>query len=246
MMKEEAQIFLNNGVPFSMESLKKRLEELEDPKYRQFQSGLLPGTDNVLGVRIPELRRLAREIIKGDWETFLQENDRTWYENDILQALVTAGARMDPGDRLIRVRQFLPRIENWAVCDIFCSSLKDADRYPELYMEFLRTCFRSENPYELRFAVVMLLGHFVKKKYFEEAFSLLDSIHMDHYYVRMGVAWAVSVYFVSFPEETFAYLKNNSLDDWTYNKALQKIIESYRVEPEIKTQIRSMKRKKMK
>ena len=64
--------------------------------------------------------------------------------------------------------------------------------------------------------------------------------------MRMGVAWAVSFYFVSFPEVTFAYQKNNSLDDWTYNKALQKIIESYRVEPEIKTQIRSMKRKKIK
>ena len=226
-----------------MQNLTERLMELSDPKYRDFHSKLLPGTDNVIGVRTPDLRKLAKEITKGDWETFLEKNDRTWYENDILQALVTASAKMEPEERLRRVREFLPRIENWAVCDIFCGSLKDAEKYPELYWEFLKPYFQSEKPYEIRFAVVMLLSHFVKKEYLQDAFAYFDGIHMDHYYVRMAVAWAVSIYFVHFPEETFRYLRKNQLDDWTYNKALQKIIESYRVSPETKTQIRAMKRK---
>ena len=226
-----------------MQNLTERLMELSDPKYRDFHSKLLPGTDNVLGVRTPDLRKLAKEITKGDWETFLEKNDRTWYENDILQALVTASAKMEPEERLRRVREFLPRIENWAVCDIFCGSLKDAEKYPELYWEFLKPYFQSEKPYEIRFAVVMLLSHFVKEEYLKDAFAYFDGIHVDHYYVRMAVAWAVSIYFVHFPEETFRYLRKNQLDDWTYNKALQKIIESYRVSPETKTQIRAMKRK---
>lgn len=226
-----------------MQNLTERLMELSDPKYRDFHSKLLPGTDNVIGVRTPDLRKLAKEITKGDWETFLEKNDRTWYENDILQALVTASAKMEPEERLRRVREFLPRIENWAVCDIFCGSLKDAEKYPELYWEFLKPYFQSEKPYEIRFAVVMLLSHFVKEEYLKDAFAYFDGIHMDHYYVRMAVAWAVSIYFVHFPEETFRYLRENQLDDWTYNKALQKIIESYRVSPETKTQIRAMKRK---
>lgn len=225
------------------QSLTERLQELADPKYREFHKRLLPGTENVMGVRTPELRKLAKEIIKGDWETFLKENDRTWYENDILQGLVTAGAKMNPEERIRRVREFLPRIENWAVCDIFCGSLKDADKYPELYREFLNPCFQSEKPYEIRFAVVMLLSHFVKQEYLKDAFAYFDGVHMDHYYVRMAVAWAVSVYFVHFPEETFRYLEKNQLDDWTYNKALQKILESYRVRPETKARIRTMKRK---
>ena len=226
-----------------MQNLTERLMELSDPKYRDFHSKLLPGTDNVIGVRTPDLRKLAKEITKGDWETFLEKNDRTWYENDILQALVTASAKMEPEERLRRVREFLPRIENWAVCDIFCGSLNDAEKYPELYWEFLKPYFQSEKPYEIRFAVVMLLSHFVKEEYLKDAFAYFDGIHVDHYYVRMAVAWAVSIYFVHFPEETFRYLRKNQLDDWTYNKALQKIIESYRVSPETKTQIRAMKRK---
>lgn len=229
--------------PQGTQSLTERLQELADPKYRDFHSRLLPGTDNVMGVRTPELRKLAKEIIKGDWETFLEKNDRSWYENDILQGLVTAGAKMEPKERLRRVKAFLPRIENWAVCDIFCGSLKDAEKYPELYWKFLKPYFRSEEPYEIRFAVVMLLSHFVKQEYLKDAFAYFDGIYMDHYYVRMAVAWAISVYFVHFPEETAAYLKENQLDDWTYNKALQKIIESYRVNPETKEQIRAMKRK---
>lgn len=246
MIKKEAQTILNEkeeASVFSTEEVRERLKALADPKYREFHSSLLPGTENVLGVRTPDLRKLAKEIQKHDWKMFLTENDRTWYENDILQGLVIAGAKMDSQERLSRIREFLPRIENWAVCDIFCGSLKDADRYPELYWEFLQPCFRSEKPYELRFAVVMLLSHFMKKEYLERAFALLDKIHHEDYYVRMAVAWAVSVYFIHFQTETFAYLKENSLDDWTYNKALQKIVESYRVSPETKARIRAMKRK---
>ena len=85
----------NTGVP----GLTERLRELSDLKYRDFHSKLLPGTENVMGVRTPELRKLAKEIIKGDWETFLEENDRAWYENDILQGLVTAGAKMTPEEQ---------------------------------------------------------------------------------------------------------------------------------------------------
>ena len=150
---------------------------------------------------------------------------------------------MEPQERLSRIRDFLPRIENWAVCDIFCGSLKDADRYPELYWEFLQPYFQSRQPYELRFAVVMLLSHFVKKEYLEQSYHLLDRVRHEDYYVRMGVAWAVSIYFVRYPEETLAYLRDSRLDDWTYNKALQKITESYRVSPEGKAQIRAMKRR---
>lgn len=81
-----------------------------------------PGTDNILGVRVPALRKLAKEIVRGDWEAFLLENDREWYEKDMLQGLVIGCAPMDYEKRLARIREFIPRINNWAVCDVFCSS----------------------------------------------------------------------------------------------------------------------------
>ena len=242
MTKQEVSTIRTDGLTAA--EVKVRLRELAELGYQAFQAKLIPGTENVLGVRTPKLRALAKEILKGDWRTFLLENDREWYENDILQALVITGAKMETDERLDYVRKFLPRIENWAVCDIFCGSLKDADRHPEVYWELVKPYLDSKEPYEIRFAVVMLLSHFVKAEYLEAAFAAFDRIESDHYYVRMGVAWAVSIYYVHFPEETESYLNHCKLDDWTFNKSLQKIIESYRVSDETKARIRGMKRKK--
>ncbi len=228
---------------FTREEIRERLLTLRDPSYREFHSRLLPGTDNILGVRVPVLRRLAKEIARGDWETFLLENGREWYENDMLQGLVIGCARMDFSRRMELTKAFIPRINNWAVCDVFCGSLKDTKKNREQAWEFLRPYLESDQEYEIRFGVVMLLSHFVERDYLERAFCAFDSVTSEAYYVRMAVAWAVSVYFVHFQEEGFAYLKENHLDDWTYHKALQKITESYRVDQETKQRIREMKRK---
>lgn len=236
-MTKEAAYGLNK------EAVRRRLLELADGRYREFHGGLLPGVDNILGVRVPDLRKLAKEIAKGDWEAFLLENDREWYEKDMLQGLVTASAKMEFDRRLELTREFIPRINNWAVCDIFCGSFKEAKKHKEEVWEFLQPYLKSKEEYELRFGVVMLLSHFVEEAYLERAFAAFDAIDSDAYYVRMAVAWAVSVYFVHFPEESMKYLKNNQLDNWTYNKAIQKITESYRVEKEMKELLRGMKRK---
>ncbi len=222
----------------------RRLLELADSKYQSFQSGLVPGADNLLGVRVPELRKLAKEIAKGDWEAFLAENDREWYENDMLQGLVIACAKMDFGRRMDLIRDFIPRINNWAVCDVFCGSLKETKKHRDEVWEFLQPYLKSREEYEIRFGVVMLLSHFVEEAYLDRAFAVFDAITCDAYYVRMAVAWAVSVYFVHFPDESMAYLLHNQLDDWTYNKAIQKITESDRVEKEMKDVLRGMKRKR--
>jgi len=223
--------------------LRERLLCLQDLEYQEFHSRLLPGTENVLGVRTPELRKLAKEISKGDWKSFLCQNGREWYENDILQGLVTAEAKVPFEERLKLVKAFIPRINNWAVCDIFCGSWKDAGKHKKEVWEFLQPYLASEQEFELRFGIVMLLTHFVEKTYIQEAFASFDRIKSDAYYVRMAIAWAVSIYFIHFPDETFVYLKDNHLDDWTYNKSLQKITESLRVDPQTKKQIRSMKRR---
>lgn len=232
-----------NALNFTNESIRERLQELADPKYKEFHGKLLPGIDNILGVRVPQLRNLAKEIARGDWETFLEENDREWYEKDMLQGLVIGCAKMDFEKRLALTQEFIPRINNWAVCDVFCGSLKETKKHKERMWEFLQPFLKSDQEYEIRFGVVMLLSHFVEEDYLEPAFAAFDAITSEAYYVRMAVAWAVSVYFVHFPEKSMVYLKKNQLDDWTYNKALQKITESYRVDGETKAKIRSMKRK---
>lgn len=108
--------------------------------------------------------------------------------------------------------------------------------------EFLQPYFSSEKEYEIRFGVVMLLVYFMKEEYLDKIFAILDEIRHDGYYVKMAVAWEVSMCYVNFPEKTLAYLKENRLDDFTYNKSLQKIVESLKVSKEEKSFIKSLKR----
>lgn len=226
-------------------NVKERLLELADPDYREFQEKLMPGVTDLLGVRMPQLKKLAGEILASDWRGFLDQVSGETCEERQLQGLVTAGAwrKMEPEELLARTEAFLPRIDNWAVCDTFCSAYKAADGpLGPLVWEFIRPCFRDGREYRIRFAVVMALTHYCREDCAREVFSLLDGIESREYYVRMAVAWAVSVFFVKVPELTWEYLKDNRLDDWTYNKALQKITESLRVDRETKMQIRAMKR----
>jgi len=223
--------------------VKEKLRSLADEKYRTFTSQLLPGTDNILGVRLPQLRKLAREIAGGNWQEYINTADDEYFEEVMLKGMVIGLVKTDAEERLRFIRDFIPRISNWSVCDSFCAGLKFAAKNKELVWSFLQPYFRSDREFDIRFAVVMGMDYFIDEEHIDEFLSIIDNIRHDGYYVKMAAAWALSVCFVKFPEKTMAYLKNNSMDDFTYNKALQKIIESNRIDSDTKTLIRSMKRK---
>jgi len=225
-------------------SIRKQLMEMADEEYRKFSSSLIPNVDNILGVRLPELRKLAKNIAKGDWRTYLAQADNRYFEETMLQGLVIGYAKTDIEERLRYVADFVPRIDNWSVCDSFCTGLKFTKNYRSLMWDFLQPYLSSDKEYEIRFGVVMLLLYFVEDEYIERVLQWMDRIRHEGYYVKMAVAWAISVCYVKYPEPTMAFLKNNTLDDFTYNKALQKIIESLRVDSETKHVLRSMKRRK--
>jgi 3-methyladenine DNA glycosylase AlkD len=164
-------------------------------------------------------------------------------EEKLLRGFVIAGADLPFEEHLKAVADFVPEIDNWSVCDSFVNSLKFFKKDRELVWEFLQPYFDSDKPYDIRFAVVSALNYFSDDEYAARAFEKFDAITNDDYYVKMAVAWAVSVFFVHSPEKTWQYLKDNRLDDFTFNKSLQKITESYRVTPQDKAKIRAMKRK---
>jgi 3-methyladenine DNA glycosylase AlkD len=224
-------------------SLREQLLELADPRYRDFSASLTPGAGKMMGVRLPQLRAIAREIARGDWRGWLAAAEEEYFEERMLQGLVIGYARCAPDEKLRHVARFVPKIDNWAVCDCFCWRLKAAEREP--MWEFIRPYFRSSREYEVRFAVVMALGNYVDEEHLDALLEILGSVRHEAYYVRMGVAWAVSVCFVKFPGRTREWLEQACpLSDWTYNKALQKIIESYRVSPDDKAVVRALKRRK--
>ncbi|PEA55629.1 DNA alkylation repair protein [Bacillus pseudomycoides] len=222
--------------------IRKQIFELIDTDYQKFSAALIPTINNILGVRLPELRKIAKKIVKGDWRTYLETAEDEYFEEIMLQGMVIGYVKTDIEELLFYVASFVPKIDNWSVCDSFCTGLKSTKENKELIWEFLQPYLSSKKEYEIRFGVVMLLDFYIESEYIERVLNLLDRVKHEGFYAKMAVAWAVSICYVKLPDSTMEYLRNNTLDKFTYNKALQKITESNRVDKETKSLIRSMKR----
>lgn len=228
------------------EEYRAKLVELYEPKYRDFNASLMPGTDNVLGVRVPAVRSLAKELAKGNWREYFAQNQDVYFEETQLHGLTIGYLKEDIETVLSEVRSFIPKITNWALCDIFCGGLKITKNHKERVWDFLMEYIKSDKPYYIRFAVVMMLGYYIDDEHTDKMLKLFEEIKNENYYVKMAVAWAVSMCYVNQPKTTVPFLKNNRLDDFTYNKSLQKICESLKPSAEEKAAIKSMKRRNLK
>ena len=224
-----------------VENVRKTLFQLQDLEYQKFQSKLCPGIDNIIGVRIPELRKLAKKLLKEDYISFLMKVDNTYYEETMLEGILIASSKMPLNDKFSYLKRFLPKIDNWAVCDICVSSFHFQDKDLESVWDFIIPYQNRKAEYELRFLVVMMMNYFLISKYVEDVFRIIDSIQVDYYYTNMAIAWLISMAFIVDKERTLFYLQHNHLSNFTYQKALQKIIESNRVSKKDKEMIRRMK-----
>ncbi|WP_373482468.1 DNA alkylation repair protein [Acetobacterium sp.] len=224
--------------------LKDELLALAEEKYRKFSSSLTPGTDTILGVRLPALRKIGKRIAKADWRSYLDTARDDSFEETLLQGMVIGYADVELPERLTLIKDYIPKIDNWSICDSFCTGLKFTKQHKEEVWQFLQPYLQSKEVYEIRFGVVMFICYYLEDRYLEPMFRNFNDIDCDNYYVKMAVAWAITSSFTIFPEMTMIYLKANDLDDFTYNKALQKITESRQVNPDMKVRIRCMKRKK--
>lgn len=219
------------------------LQRLGDPGYKAFHEGLMPGKEMAWGVRLPDLRALAKRILREGPLEFLQEAGGASYEETMLRGIVIGGLRQPWEEKRPWVENFLPQIDNWAVCDTFCNSLKPRSPQDRREMwDFLKPLYPSGGEYRARFAAVLQLSHFVDGEHVEEGLSLLGQVRHPGYYAKMAVAWALSVWFVKFPRETEALLSQNTLDPWVQNKAVQKVRESLRVSREDKDRLLRYKR----
>mgnify|MGYP005776743577 FL=1 len=231
--------------PFSPQdcaALRRELESLADPAYKAFNESLLPGVETAYGIRLPQMRQVAKTLLRQDPAGFLEHFQPNCYEETQLRGLVIGGMKLPWEEKRPLVEDFLPRIDNWAVCDTFCGSLKP--RSPQdvpLMWEFLKPLYASDEEYKARFAAVMQLSHFVDAAHLEEGLGLLGQVRHPGYYAKMAVAWALSVWFVKFPQETESLLAQRAFDPWVQNKAIQKVRESRRVSKEDKDRLLSYK-----
>lgn len=227
-------------------NIQDELFKLKDEKYKDFSLKLLPGLpeESFLGVRIPLLRKLAKEVASEPyWEEYLKEEDDLFFEEKMLQAILIGLIKVSPREKLELIEDFLPKIDNWSVCDSFCNSLKFAreEKNQEMVWKYIEPLFYHKEEYQVRFASVMALNYFLKPEYLEGVLRLYDSVNHEGYYAKLAVSWGISAAFVKDPVKTMEFLKNNSLDDFTYNKAVQKLRDSFRLTLEEKELLKKLK-----
>lgn len=165
------------------------------------------------------------------------------FELETLQAFVIGYAKDDIDVLIGYFREFVPRLHDWSVNDSLCQTFKIARKYQREVYDFLMEYYDSDKEYEVRVVAVMLMSHFLNDEYIDRVIDILDHIYSDTYYAKMGIAWAVATVMAKYPQKCEAYMRgDNHLDDWTYNKAIQKMLESYRVSDEMKQKMRSLRR----
>lgn len=229
------------------EYIKKELEQNANNTYKEFNSKLCPDTKRkVLGVKIPVLRKMAQDIVKKEeWVEFLRENkkEHEYLEEVTLEGLVIAYVKVDIEEKLKLLENFVPKIDSWSTNDTVCPTIKPKYKELDKVWKFIRKYVNSDKEFEIRFGVIMLLDYFIIDEYIDEVITILDSIKTDKYYAQMAIAWTMAEIGIKYNDKAMKYLKNaNNLDDFTYNKTLQKMIESYRISKEQKEELKNMKK----
>lgn len=223
--------------------IKEKLFSLADEKYRKFTMLLCPNVNNIIGVRMPILKSIAKELSKENTKEYLKNASNKYYEEIIMQGLVIGLTKeLTIDETLYYLKKFIPKIDNWAVCDTLCSSLKITKRNMQKMWDFLNSYINSKNEFEVRFSLVMMLNFYITDEYIDKVFMKINMVRNEGYYAKMSLAWLISLLYIKYRKETVEFLNNNNLDKFTYNKAIQKIIESNRISKEEKDKVREMKR----
>lgn len=233
---------LSNWSSTNYENLIEYCKSNSDQKYLQFHQKLIPNVDNLLGIRVPLIKSIAKEIAKGNWQQYIPLVECRYYEETMLNGLVIGNIKANLDIVLPLIKAFIPKIDNWAVCDSFCASLKITNKYKNEMFEFLQEYLQSNEEFKLRFAVVMLMDYYIDDENIDQLLNIFNNVKHDGYYVKMAVAWALSFCFIKQREKTLTFFQHNNLDNFTYQKALQKTVESNRVCDEDKLLIRQMKK----
>ncbi len=222
-------------------SIQERLLEMQDEGYRDFHSKLIPNIDpaRVIGVRTPQLRAYAKELHETDAaQTFLSELPHKYYEENNLHAFLI-GQMRQPARVFSHLELFLPHIDNWATCDALRPKVFKRCR-PEL-LTHIFIWLESEHTYTVRFALEMLMIHFLDESFEPSFLELAAAVQEEDYYVRMMVAWYFATALAEQYESAVPYLEERRLERWTHNKTIQKAIESYRITPEQKSFLRTLR-----
>lgn len=216
--------------------IRQELFAAEDPKYKAFHKKLIPDVqeDKIIGVRIPQLRELGKK---------LESDDFAWdyYEEVMLHGFYIGYQKLEYSERLSLLDVFVPRIDNWAVCDCVCASLKFIEKKRTEFLQYLKKYMDSEKEYELRFAAVILMDYYLTDDYIDFSLNWLKSVKSEYYYVQMAVAWALCTAFTKYQDKVMPVLESKTLPKDVQNRTISKIRDSFRVDRNTKEYLKTLR-----
>ncbi len=222
-------------------SLIEFLDELSDSEYQAFVFRGIMTKWQILGVRVPELRKIASKITLGDWQSFLKTKPQC-FEDVMIRGFIIAKL---PGDDLwCEFDNFIPLIDNWSICDSFAASLKVFKNKDSRHVSLIKKLLDSRRIFDARLALVILKCYYLSgPNNLEWIFSILDKLKRNEYYIKMAEAWLLAECFIKYPTETKEYMTHSKLDDWTFNKAISKCRDSLRLDSESKEALNILRRR---
>ena len=222
----------------------KELLNNQDLEYKKFHSKLCTTKYEIIGVRVPIVKEIAKRYSKEYGIKVIDELSNEYYEEVLIKGLIIGYSKESNEIRETYIKKFIPEIDNWAICDSTISNMKFIKKDLDLFYEFITNNYqKSKDTYSLRFMIVVFLNYYLESKYIKNILNIIDNINSSEYYVNMAIAWLLSIAYIKNKEITIEYLNNNNLDKFTYNKTLQKICESYQVSKEEKELLKLKKRK---
>ena len=222
-------------------NIEKELFRLQDKEYRKIQVNTITNInpDTIIGVRTPELRKIAKELYRSNnYKEFLNELPHKYFDENQLHAFII-GEIKDYDECLKEVNKFLPYIDNWATCDQ--STPKAFVKNPDKLINEIKKWIKSKETYTIRFGIGMLMRSYLDDDFKEEYLEWVSKIRSNEYYVNMMIAWYFATALAKQYDSTIKYIEEKKLDTWTHNKTIQKAIESYRVSDEHKIILRGLK-----
>lgn len=225
-----------------MSDLTQLLKSNVDSEYKKFHQKLVPDTKyQILGVRVPIIKKIAKDNVSTANKFLAQKH--VYYEEFMLHALLINKTAQDLDSAFRLIDEFLPSIDNWAICDSLVASLKIFKTNPSKVYSKMKEYLNSTHPYTVRFAIVVFLTYFTDIHFTDEIFKLSKNCCCENYYVNMAIAWLYSVCLIKNYDKTVMFLLEANLPKFVHNKAIQKAIESYRISNEKKIFLKSIKQK---
>lgn len=215
------------------------LLSLQDLKYKEFHSGLNSTNLEIIGIRVPVLRNIAKKILKTDVEKFFSLVESNYYEEIFIEGIVLANCSEDIIDKYLM--NFIVKIDNWGICDSFCSSLKIVKKKQGKYWIYFTGLIDPTKEFQTRVSLIILMNYYLNDNYIDRVLKIVSSIKSDYYYINMAISWLLSVAIINYEDKVIELLRSKKLSKFVQNKTISKIQDSYRINKYLKESVKQFK-----